>query len=94
MSFCELLCASLFNKVRLCDECEGWYLEHKVSKKSGLCARCHEALDWKSSTIFDHDNKRLRISTESLNRVGAKDPDDGLTKQYTKKKCQKESQKS
>ena len=94
MSFCELLCASLFNKVRLCEECEGWYLEHKMNKKSGFCEKCHKDSDWTGSTIFDHPNKRLRISTETLNKDPVQDPLNGLTKQYTKKKCRTESQKS
>ena len=90
MSFCELFCASLFNKVRLCEECEGWFLEHKVNKNSGFCEKCHKDSGWNGSLIFDHPNKRLRASTETL----TKDTQNGLTKQYTKKKCQKESQES
>ena len=94
MSFCELLCASLFNKVRLCDECEGWYLEYKIDPKSGLCAKCHKDLDWTGSTVFDHSSKKLRISTENLTKDPKKDPLNGLTKQYTKKQCRTESQKN
>ena len=90
MSFCELLWASMVNNVRLCEECEGWFFKHKINKRSGFCAKCHRDSDWNGSLIFDHPNKRLRASTESLN----KEPQTGLTKQYTKKKCQKESQKS
>ena len=83
MSFCELLCASLFNKVKVCGDCEGWFLEQTFRTASGLCDKCHTHQEQK---IFDHANKRLKASAENLT---------DLTQGYKKKKkCPQESPKS
>ena len=61
MSFCGLLAAALFDKVKLCPDCEGWFLESKMRTLTGLCKKCHK---WQENKIFDHANKKLRSSTE------------------------------
>ena len=63
MSSCGLLAAALFNKVKFCPDCEGWFLESKMWTLSGLCKKCHK---WQENKIFDHANKKLRSSTENL----------------------------
>ena len=83
MSFCELLWSSLFNKVKVCGDCEGWFLREKFSANSGLCFRCHNHQEKK---IFDHSIKRLKASKENLT---------DLTQGYKKEKiCRQELQKS
>ena len=81
MSFCGLLAAALFDKVRLCSDCAGWFFERDMQTESGLCKRCHREQEAK---IFDHARKRLRSSTENLA---------DLTDQYKKKPCHKEHSK-
>ena len=83
MSFCSLMFASLFNKVKERGDCNGWFLEEHFRTSSGLCFKCHTAQE---SKIFDHAKKRLRTSKENLT---------DLTQQYKKKKqCPQELPKS
>ena len=82
MSFCEMLSAALFDKVKICGDCEGWFLERNMQTISGLCMKCHI---WQENKIFDHVNKRLRSSKENLS---------DLTQQYKKKPCPEDHSKA
>ena len=73
MSFCELLFKVLFSKVKVCEDCEGWFLYDNFNIASDLCHKCDKL---QQSQIFDHSRKRLAKSNEDL------------TKEYKKKKCQ------
>ena len=40
MSFCSLLLASLFNGIKFCKECQGWFLVQDFIIEKVLCTRC------------------------------------------------------
>ena len=40
MSFCGLLLASLFNGIKFCKECQGWFFIQDFIIEKSLCTRC------------------------------------------------------